>query len=333
MPDRSFKKAMLQLLKKRISKIPNYYRAFGLWHGMRLLKQIEGEFDGTSQAVRAFTVPGYEAPIQLRDSTSDHAIFWEVMVMRQYGLEGFSQTARLQAVYEQMVRDNRRPLIVDCGGNIGLSAVWFAQQFPKATIYVIEPDGNNFDILTKNVAPFGNRIHSLRGGVWCQSGALRIMNPEAGSANFRVNLVDRSGPNTIRAYTIDEIFELADSQEALIVKLDIEGSQKAVFAANTGWVGRSHLIALELDDWLYPWECTSQPFFACVSHYPFDYLISGQTIFCFHDMNVAFGAVKSPARAGGLVPPPLPGTVNPLPAIGCGERELRNSDSKIATRA
>ena len=79
--------------------------------------------------------------------------------------------------------------------------------------------------------------------------------------------------------------------EALIVKLDIEGSQKALFSSNTGWVGRSQLIILELDDWLLPWEGTSRPFFSCLSRYAFDYLMRGGNIFCFQ---VAAGLTTTP---------------------------------------
>jgi len=43
------------------------------------------------------------------------------------------------------------------------------------------------------------------------------------------------------------------------------------------------LLTLELDDWLMPWQGTSRSFFRCVSRYAFDYLIGGESIFCFRD--------------------------------------------------
>jgi hypothetical protein len=33
-----------------------------------------------------------------------------------------------------------RPYIIDCGGNIGLSVIWFKQRYPQARITVFEAD-------------------------------------------------------------------------------------------------------------------------------------------------------------------------------------------------
>jgi len=46
------------------------------------------------------------------------------------------------------------PYILDCGANIGLSVIYFKQQWPKAKIVAFEPDPKNFDHLTKNIESF-----------------------------------------------------------------------------------------------------------------------------------------------------------------------------------
>jgi hypothetical protein len=69
------------------------------------------------------------------------------------------------------------------------------------------------------------------------------------------------------------------------VKIDIEGAQGKLFKSNTEWVTNSHLITLELDDWLMPWQGTSRAFFSCLSKYPFDYLLGQESIFCFRDFD------------------------------------------------
>mgnify|MGYP000930999581 CR=1 FL=1 len=92
------------------------------------------------------------------------------------------------------------------------------------------------------------------------------------------------GPGAIPAYTIDDLCALGGTTDPLIVKLDIEGAQAQLFASNTDWVGRTALITLELDDWLMPWQGTSRNFFSCLSRYPFDYLLGGESIFCFRDL-------------------------------------------------
>lgn len=268
-------------------RIPNYIRSFGMWHGLRLLFLVERPVPRKSTSVRKYTVPGYSGPAYLRETISDHSIFWQCIVQRQYDIRTFPQTNRLLSAYRESVDGGVNPLIIDCGGNIGLSALYLATMFPEAKVYAIEPDEDNFRMLQRNTAPLGGRVVALRGGIWHESGNLRITNPESGSAAFRVAPVTASSNGGLRAFTINEICALAGVNAPLIVKIDIEGAQVNLFKSKTDWVGSTHLIMLELDDWLMPWQGTSRPFFSCISQYPFDYLISGETIFCFRDFEPA----------------------------------------------
>ncbi len=113
------------------------------------------------------------------------------------------------------------------------------------------------------------------------SGILR-----GGSASFRVNAdlpTDNDQRESIPAVTIESLLDKYDVKSPLIVKMDIEGAQAQVFSDNTGWVGRTHLIALELEDWLLPWSGSSRSFFNCLAKYPFDYMMGQESIFCFLD--------------------------------------------------
>jgi FkbM family methyltransferase len=273
----------MNLLFRWISKTPNYIRSFGLLHGLRLLFSIERSIPQKSTVIRKFNVPSYQQVIYLRETVSDHSIFWQCIVQCQYNLFSFPQSNRLMSTYQESVDKGNVPLIIDCGGNIGLSALYLAKLFPEANIYVIEPDAENFKMLKMNTEGFGDRIVALRGGIWNESDNLRIVNPQSGSAAFRVEPTTENTKEAFRTYTINEICALAGVNEPLIVKIDIEGAQKSLFKSNTDWVFNTHLIMLELDDWLMPWQGTSRPFFSCISQYPFDYLISGETIFCFRD--------------------------------------------------
>ena len=44
-----------------------------------------------------------------------------------------------------------RPLIVDAGANIGLSALWFGVRYPGARLYCFEPEARCFDLLQHNL--------------------------------------------------------------------------------------------------------------------------------------------------------------------------------------
>jgi FkbM family methyltransferase len=264
-------------------KLPNYCARFGVSNGIRLSAQIERRAGTSPTDVRPYRVPGLPAPIYLRDSRSDHATFWQCLVQCQYDFRRFPQSARIRDAYRQSVKAGKRPLIVDCGGNIGLAALWFAMEFPECIVYSIEPDGENMRMLRMNVACLGDRVIPLHGAIWNESGTLHISNPDSGAAAFRVAAGGNPSTEPVPAYTIGQICDLAGVEAAFIVKLDIEGAQAQLFRSNTDWVQRTHLITLELDDWMMPWQGTSRPFFSCLSQHPFDYLLGGESIFCFRD--------------------------------------------------
>lgn len=273
------------LIKQRVAWAPNFIRRFGFFHGVRLLVSIEKDLSSNKKRVKSYKVPGYEAPFYLRDTVADHAIFKQCVVNEQYDFRKFPQSERLLKEYHSAISNGEQPLIIDCGGNVGLATRWFAKCFPEAQIVSVEPDIENFRLLTMNTESLGDRVVRLHGGVWNRPAKLKIINPESGSAAFRVDELDVSSPDGLRAYTIDEICALQGRRSPFIVKIDIEGAQSVLFMDSPEWVSQTHLITLELDDWLMPWKGTSRSFFRCVSCYPFDYLLGGESIFCFRDFS------------------------------------------------
>jgi FkbM family methyltransferase len=274
---------MTNALRQRVSRLPNYVRAFGPATGLRLAFTIEKELPRTAEAARPIPVPPY-GDVWLRECVSDHSIFFQCLVRRQYDFSAMAHWPRVKARYDAIVASGRSPLIVDCGGNVGLSSLWFAHTFPKARIVVVEPDQRNFAVLTKNLSPVASRVRAVNGGVWGHSGILHITNPDAGFASF---MLAEPQPgvappaNAIRAYSVADLMREGGSEEIFIAKVDIEGAQEVLFAENTDWVARTDVLMIELDDWRLPWQGNSRSFFKCVSALPFDYVLDGETLFCF----------------------------------------------------
>lgn len=273
----------IQLFIRRFFRAPGYIRNFGFWGGLRLLFTVEKNLTRFSENIRTYKVPGYRHPFYLRDSVADHATFRQCLVMQQYNFQTFPQNERLMRYYHESIARNETPLIIDCGGNVGLATRWFAERFREACIVVIEPDTENFELLTKNTKELGAQVVRLQGGIWDRPAKLVITNPEAGAAAFQVKEIDVNSDSGIRAYTISEICEMHDATAPFIVKLDIEGAQSTLFRSNTDWVKNTPLITLELDDWLLPWSGCNRSFFSCVSQYPADYLLKDESIFYFRD--------------------------------------------------
>lgn len=58
---------------------------------------------------------------------------------------------RLERAYSAILSRGRRPVIVNGGGYIGLSAIWFARAWPEAKVVSIEPDPANLELLRGNL--------------------------------------------------------------------------------------------------------------------------------------------------------------------------------------
>ncbi|MCU0983384.1 MAG: FkbM family methyltransferase [Acetobacteraceae bacterium] len=270
----------VDLLTRFVFRLPNYVSTFGLWHGVRLMLQLEPGMvhHGTKEGV--FDVPGYPR-IVLRNSVSDRSIFWQCLVTQQYRLDQTAHGTSINDHYDFLVSSDHLPLIIDAGANIGLSSLYLHRLFPRAQIVCIEPDGANLELLKKNTAVLARHVDVLQGAVWDRQEDLRILDPTVGSSAIEVSTSSTATGNAVTVFTIDEILNRYSGHRPFIIKLDIEGAQEFLFRSNTDWINSFDVVILELDDWQFPWRGTGRNFFRAISRYDFDYVIRGESIFCF----------------------------------------------------
>lgn len=272
---------MRDLLVRLAGRAPNYVKAFGPVHGSRLLFTNEVRARDGKPGVVEVTLPGDPVPCYLRRNRADASALWQCLVTRQYDIADLPQWGALQSAYEEKLSAGEAPLIIDCGANIGLASRWFADRFPQARVISVEPDGENVRMAERNLAHFGDRVQVLPGGIWNEPGELVFTDTSQGPMAFRVDRPADGQTGAIRCWTIGEICDMAGVETPFIVKIDIEGAQKALFASNTDWVAGAAMISIELEDWLLPWQGTSKPFFEVMSRHDFDYVMQGENMFCF----------------------------------------------------
>jgi FkbM family methyltransferase len=277
--------------KSRLRQLLKFIRVFGISHGIRLWLSLLIQTDLQSGPIRLH-LPHLPAPIQLR--RQDLPIFWQIMVMKENDFQSLPQASRVGDTYKKILSEGNRPVIVDCGGHIGLSAVWFASRFPEASLYCIEPDTSNFKLLQQNTSAYPNVV-CLNGGVWNKSCHLEILNPLSGSASFRLQEVsDSTGaeqPNVLRAYTIPEVLQREEANRLFLVKMDIEGAEAQVFQEPAPWLALTAVMIIELHDWLMPGQGTSRNFFKRLAENNFDVVLQGENLLLFQvpDSNKSVG--------------------------------------------
>ena len=268
-----------------LRQLLKFIRVFGLMSGVRLWTELTWQRRGR-RSLLTLKVPGLAGPLHLR--RRDLAIFWQIMVMRENDFGNLPQTTRIQESYKSILGEGNRPVVIDCGGHVGLSALWFASRFPEAQVYSIEPDAENFELLQTNARVY-SQIVPLRGGVWSRSCDLEIRNPSSGSASFQLQEVhasgseagSESGPGVLRGYTIDEIFRSEAKNRLFLVKIDVEGAEAELFQGPTEWMDDTTTVVIELHDWLLPGQGTSRSFFKRLSERSFDVVLRGENLLLF----------------------------------------------------
>lgn len=163
--------------------------------------------------------PGIKYPITLRRDRGDRGAFDQVLIRRHY------DHCAIHAL------KNPR-LIIDAGAHIGLASVFFANLFPEAKIIAVEPEPRNFALLRQNIAPYPN-ITAIQAAAW-RSHATVDASGESWAAT-----VHESTTGKIPAIPLPSL-----ANEADILKIDIEGSEKQIFEA--GAVPRCKVLFIEI---------------------------------------------------------------------------------------
>jgi FkbM family methyltransferase len=175
-------------------------------------------------------------PLQCRPFPSSGIdVFKHIFVLREYHcLDELSITG----------------LIIDCGANAGFSTAYFLNRFPEATVIAVEPDPGNFELLTRNVAPYGDRCETVKAGVWSKPGGLKFPEVAFGDGREWARSVREVVPGEtpdVEAVDIGSLLERSGRARISLLKIDIEGSEETVFSgSHAAWLDRVDHLIIEL---------------------------------------------------------------------------------------
>lgn len=127
---------------------------------------------------------------------------------------------------------NKRPVILDCGANIGMATLFFKWLYPRAEVHAFEPDPRAFQVLTENVAR--NRLTDvhLHNVALCErNGAVDFFVPVGTEGSTMMSLVAGRIPETgARRMQVNgrTLSSFIGSRAVDFLKLDVEGGEDLV---------------------------------------------------------------------------------------------------------
>jgi FkbM family methyltransferase len=155
-------------------------------------------------------------------------------------------------IYQELFIDNnywfktnsKNPLIIDCGSNIGLSVIYFKNQYPDCKIEAYEADPEICKTLENNIKAFNfNGVNIHPKAVWENEGHIEFM--KEGGASGMISNDNNGGENivkipTVRLRTILEKYDFID-----FLKIDIEGAEYNVLKDCSNVIGRVQNLFVE----------------------------------------------------------------------------------------
>lgn len=253
---------------------------------------------GKKWTARRVRIRGVSRPVWLRPGVSDWILMERIFLDREYDPLSRAHDEAMDRLRAATLGRGRTPLIVDCGANIGLSAIWFAERFPDAVVVAVEPEPGNFAMLARNARGFPT-IVPLRAAISDRNASVALTNAHGTPWAWQVRECEAGDTATV---TLPEILARHPGCELLLVKVDIEGFETCLFRGATEWVDRVPLMIFEPHDWMLPWSGAGDAFIAALSRHPRDYLIRGENMFAYSHALAGPRAAEPASRGGGGYP-------------------------------
>ena len=129
----------MNIIQRNLRRFPAFYHHYG-WKGIALVCQQKW---GKKPLIRFDYPETFRYPVYLRTGASDFPVFESVLVHRCYDID-YSISPKI---------------IFDCGANIGLTTVFYANRFPEANIIAVEPEAGNFQFTEKKHGTLSECAH------------------------------------------------------------------------------------------------------------------------------------------------------------------------------
>ena len=212
------------------------------------------------------------------NSWEDFLTLKQIFYHEEYNLKRLKRFKDIRNYLIENKSNNKKNLILDCGGNIGLASRYFDAIIDNSKIICIEPEKKNFELSKRNN---NSNIIFLNCAVGSQNTSGKLIDP--GLGNFAYRITEKNDEN-IENIEIKTISKLLDEYtniniSPLLIKIDIEGFEKNLFETNLEWIEKFPIIIIEIHDWMMPKQNISSNFLKAISKYDRDFVFIGENIY------------------------------------------------------
>jgi FkbM family methyltransferase len=201
----------------------------------RLLRRCSWSLPGR-HSIAQVRLRGQSNPFHLRLASTDWLVLEEIFQRHEY------------ACVREAVKE--AGWIVDLGANVGYSLRYWQTLFPKARVIAMEPEADNCLVCSRNILSAGlqGQVKLLQAAAAPSRSRMRLMDVGKGEWAYRTEEADdASGDRSVDALPLTEILaDHAKDQIIDLLKCDIEGAEKELFADCRAWIGRVDAIVIEL---------------------------------------------------------------------------------------
>lgn len=196
-----------------------------------------------------------------RRTDTDAAVFWNGdrfrMPARRAGLADTVVEIWGSEVYTSggFYQPRDGDVILDVGANVGAFSLWAIAQAPGARVIAVEPSSENFAVLERNMRAARHPVAMHQVAIGGRRGKGHMVDGGRRSIEHRLAAGSASGSSggDVEVLTLEDLLQLAGASDVDFLKMDIEGSERDVFAGAAPELLRHfRRISLEYHDNLRP---------------------------------------------------------------------------------
>ncbi len=208
---------------------------------------------GLTKASQSHTLITYDGDPEIgtyevlaRRDSSDADIFVQVVLQKEY--------RPVIDLFKRKWPQRAASVIVDAGGYIGITGLYFHKLFPDARIIVLEPNSESFSLLKNNIDR--NRVETItaiQAGLWGADERLVAAEKfrDGRAWAFSLQPGTESQQNAVEGITLETLRQQFNIDSIDLLKIDIEGAECSVFEDErriSMVLSRVRIIAIEIHD-------------------------------------------------------------------------------------